>query len=90
VLDYHHGIGNCIAFNALEEYYPEGVKEFREMVKKHNILLPTGITKGMSDEAMEKMITTAMKLPPLWENVYGSDWEQHVTREKVRELYSKM
>jgi len=90
VLDYHHGIGNCIAFNALEEYYPEGVKEFREMVNKHNILIPTGITQGMSDEAMEKMITTAMKLPPLWENVYGPDWEQHVTREKVHELYSKM
>ncbi len=90
VLDYHHGIGNCIAFNALDEYYPEGVKEFREMVKKHNIDLPTNITKGMSEEAMEKMITTAMTLPPLWQNVYGPDWEKHVTREKVRQLYEKM
>ncbi|MCP4492969.1 MAG: iron-containing alcohol dehydrogenase [Gammaproteobacteria bacterium] len=90
VLDYHHGIGNCIAFNALDEYYPEGVIEFREMLKKHDIQLPTNITQGMTDEAMDKMITTAMKLPPLWENVYGSEWETHVTREKVRELYEKM
>ncbi len=90
VLDYHHGIGNCIAFNALDEYYPEGVKEFREMLKKHDIQLPTNITQGMTNEAMDKMITTAMKLPPLWENVYGPDWETHVTREKVRELYQKM
>ena len=90
VLDYHHGIGNCIAFNALEEYYPEGVVEFREMVKKHDIDLPTNITQGMSDDDMEKMITTAMKLPPLWENVYGPNWEQEVTRDKVRSLYEKM
>jgi len=44
----------------------------------------------MSQEAMEKMITTAMKLPALWENVYGPDWGQHVTLEKVRSLYEKM
>ncbi len=48
------------------------------------------MTKGMSDEVMENMSTTARRLPPLWEDVYGSDWEQHVTREKVRELYSNM
>ena len=24
-----HGIGNCIVFNQLEEFYPEGVKEFK-------------------------------------------------------------
>lgn len=43
VLGYHHGIGNCIAFNVLEEFYPEGVAEFRTMMEKHNITLPKDI-----------------------------------------------
>jgi 3-deoxy-alpha-D-manno-octulosonate 8-oxidase len=28
-----HGIGNCIVMNHLEEYYPEGVAEFKRMVE---------------------------------------------------------
>ncbi|HEV7622238.1 MAG TPA: iron-containing alcohol dehydrogenase, partial [Flavisolibacter sp.] len=32
-----HGIGNCIVFDKLQEYYPEGVKEFKYMVEKNNI-----------------------------------------------------
>jgi 3-deoxy-alpha-D-manno-octulosonate 8-oxidase len=32
-----HGIGNCIVFNHLEEYYPEGVKEFKYMVEKNQV-----------------------------------------------------
>ena len=29
-----HGVGNCIVFDQLEEFYPEGVKEFKQMVRK--------------------------------------------------------
>ena len=32
-----HGIGNCIVFDHLEEFYPEGVKLFKKMKAKHNI-----------------------------------------------------
>jgi 3-deoxy-alpha-D-manno-octulosonate 8-oxidase len=32
-----HGIGNCIVMNHLEEYYPDGVKEFRKMVDINKI-----------------------------------------------------
>src|SRR5258707_9071507 len=38
-----HGIGNCIVMNHLEEYYPEGVKEFKYMVEKNKIDIPQGI-----------------------------------------------
>lgn len=90
VLGLHHGIGNCVAFNVLDEFYPEGVKEFREMVKQHDIDLPTGFAQSMSEADMEKMIYTATRLPPLWENVFGPDWEQHVTPDMIRALYEKM
>ena len=35
VLHLRHGLGNCIAFDALEAIYPEGVHTFRQMVDRH-------------------------------------------------------
>src|SRR5690606_38991021 len=55
VLGTKHGIGNCIVFDHLEEFYPEGVAMFKEMVKKHGIFLPKGICKNLTDEQMNTM-----------------------------------
>jgi 3-deoxy-alpha-D-manno-octulosonate 8-oxidase len=85
-----HGIGNCIVMNHLEEYYPDGVKEFKHMVAKNKIDIPTGICKGLSDEDFEKMINVSMGMKPLWENALGKDWEKIMTREKLRALYEKL
>lgn len=90
VLGYHHGIGNCIVMDVLDEFYPEGVREFREMMKKHNITLPKGITKGMSEDKMQKMMRVSSGLAPLWDNVYGPDWQQQVTPALLRSLFEKM
>jgi 3-deoxy-alpha-D-manno-octulosonate 8-oxidase len=85
-----HGIGNCIVMNHLEEYYPDGVREFKYMVEKNNIDIPQGICKGLSDEDFDKMIDVSMVMKPLWENALGKDWEKIMTREKLRKLYEKL
>jgi len=85
-----HGIGNCIVMNHLEEYYPEGVKEFRHMVDKNKIDIPQGICSGLSDDQFEKMIDVSMVMKPLWENALGKDWEKIMTREKLRRLYERL
>jgi len=85
-----HGIGNCIVFDKLEEFYPDAVKEFKSMVAKNNIDIPQHITKGLSDEQFDKMIDVSMGLKPLWENALGKDWEKIMTRERLRELYEKL
>jgi 3-deoxy-alpha-D-manno-octulosonate 8-oxidase len=85
-----HGIGNCIVFNKLEEYYPEGVKEFRYMVEKNNIEIPEGVCKGLTDEQFNKMIDVSLGMKPLWENALGKDWEKKITREKLRSLYEQL
>ena len=41
-----HGIGNCIVFDKLEEYYPQGVYEFKKMVEKNKIDIPTKYHEG--------------------------------------------
>jgi len=85
-----HGIGNCIVMNHLGEYYPAGVKEFKYMVEKNKIDIPVGICKGLSDEDFDKMINVSLGMKPLWENALGKDWEQIMTREKLRALYEKL
>jgi 3-deoxy-alpha-D-manno-octulosonate 8-oxidase len=85
-----HGIGNCIVFNHLEEYYPEGVGEFKKMVAKNGITIPQNITAGLSDDQFDKMIDVSLGMKPLWENALGKNWEKVMTREKLRDLYQKL
>jgi 3-deoxy-alpha-D-manno-octulosonate 8-oxidase len=90
VLGIHHGIGCCIAFDYLEEFYPQGVAEFRQMMAKHGITLPRGLTSGMAEDSLELMVTTALNLTPLWENCLGPDWREKMPRSRCLELYRRM
>lgn len=90
VLGIHHGIGCCIAFDVLDEIYPEGVEEFRAMMAKHQILLPRKLTANLDEEAIDLMVTTALNLTPLWENCLGTEWQKSMTRDRCKELYLKM
>ncbi|WP_418513192.1 iron-containing alcohol dehydrogenase family protein [Corallibacter sp.] len=85
-----HGIGNCIVFDHLEEYYPDGVALFKQMKEKHDIQLPQGICANLSDEELDIMIDVALSLEPLWENAIGKNWKKTITREKLKSLYQKM
>jgi len=90
LLGVKHGIGNCIVFDHLQEYYPEGVAMFKAMKEKHNIVLPQGICKDLSDKEFDIMINVALSLEPLWENAIGKQWKKAITREKLKALYQKM
>ena len=85
-----HGIGNCIVFDHLEEFYPEGVRLFKTMKQIHDIELPQGICANLSDEEFDIMIDIALSLEPLWENAIGKDWKKTITSEKLKKLYQRM
>nr|WP_245962947.1 iron-containing alcohol dehydrogenase family protein [Ulvibacter antarcticus] len=90
VLGTKHGIGNCIVFDHLEDFYPDDVIIFKEMVASHGVEIPKDLCKDLSDEQMETMIDIALSLVPLWENALGDNWESIMTREKLKSLYLKM
>ncbi|MBW2155909.1 MAG: iron-containing alcohol dehydrogenase [Deltaproteobacteria bacterium] len=90
VLGIHHGIGNCIVFDTLGDYYTEGVDEFRQMMDKHKVQLPRNLVAGIKDDQLEKMVDVALILEPLWENALGTDWKKTMTRDRIKELYLKM
>ncbi|MBT8255172.1 MAG: iron-containing alcohol dehydrogenase [Bacteroidia bacterium] len=90
VLGTKHGIGNCIVFDHLEDYYPEGVRLFKQMREYHDVDIPKGLCSNLTEYQMDTMIDIAFSLVPLWENALGDDWESIMTRKKLKELYLKM
>jgi len=90
VLGTHHGEGNCVVMQALGEFYPEGVREFRRMADRAGVEIPAGLTQGLPAEKMEKMVDVSLGLDPLWRNVLGDDWTRVMTRERLRALYQRL
>lgn len=90
VLGVKHGLGNCLVFRHLEEFYPEGVALFNKMKEKHDISLPSGICASLNDTELDVMTGVALSLEPLWENALGSGWEEHITPDKIKAIYQKI
>jgi 3-deoxy-alpha-D-manno-octulosonate 8-oxidase len=90
ILDEKHCYANCVAFQHLEDYYPEGVKEFKTMLQKHNITLPTGLSKNWSDETITAMAQVAYNLPHMWRHAIGEDWQEKVTMQDIEALFRRM
>ena len=90
LLGVRHGIGNCLVFQHLEEFYPEGVSVFKEMQRRHHIKLPTGICAHLTAEEFDIMINVSFGLVPLWENALGENWKEIMTREKLLSLFKKI
>jgi len=90
VLGVKHGIGNCLVFQHLEEFYPEGVALFNKMKQKHDIHLPSGICKNLTETQFETMICVALGMEPLWENALGKEWRTIITPEKLRAIYNRI
>ena len=90
MLGVKHGIGNCLVFQHLEEFYPEGVAEFHRMKQKHGIVLPQGICDSLNDYEMNRMIDISLAMTPLWENALGSGWKERISREQLENIYRKI
>lgn len=90
VLHEKHCYANCIAFQHLADYYPEGVAEFNLMLQKHRILLPKNLSAGWSEKTVTAMAQVAYNLPHMWNHAVGSDWQEKITVHTIKELYKRM
>ncbi len=90
LLGVKHGIGNCLVFQHLEEFYPEGVRLFHKMLQKHNIELPTGVCSQLTDNELNEMVSVALGMEPLWENALGDNWKSIITVDKLKSIYKKI
>lgn len=85
-----HGLGNCIVFRHLEDYYPEGVRLFEAMLKKHSIALPEGVCSTLTEHDLDTMAEVALGMGPLWENALGSDWQSQIGPERIKDIYRRL
>ena len=90
ILGTRHCYANCIAFNHLQDFYAEGVKEFRTMIAKHKIDLPQGLSKNWTGDQITAMAKVAYNLPHMWAHAIGPDWKEKVTIESISELYRRL
>ncbi|WP_394973210.1 iron-containing alcohol dehydrogenase family protein [uncultured Croceitalea sp.] len=90
LLGVKHGLGNCLVFQHLNEFYPEGVELFNKMKEKHNIIFPKGICATLSDEDFDIMTTVSLSMDALWENALGYNWKEKISTEKLKSIYKKI
>jgi len=90
VLGTKHGVGNCIVFDKLEEYYPRGVAMFKKMKALHGVTLPKGVCSELTEAQFDTMISVALSLVPLWENALGIDWRSKIDSDKLRAIYKQL
>ncbi len=90
VLGTHHGVGNCIVFNQLEKYYPEGYKTFKEMQAIQGVEIPANITAGCTEEQFDQMVEVSWALEHMWNNAFGADWRNKISKEEIKDLFKRM
>ncbi len=90
VLQMRHGFANCITFNHLDSFYGDSVKEFKQMIEKHNIYLPHNLSTQWSEEIIAQMAKVAYKLPHMWTHALGHDWKEKWSEQDIIKLYQSM
>lgn len=90
ILGEKHCYANCLAFQHLQDYYPDGHAEFMQMIQHHDIHLPQGLAKSWSEETITAMAEVAYNLPHMWNHAIGTDWKEKITLDDIKDLYRRM
>lgn len=85
-----HGLANCIAMTALEEFYPEECKEFWDMVESQQVEIPRGICKDKSEEIYQLLYNSSIIHEKPLANALGDNFKEILTYEKVKDIFQKM
>lgn len=90
VFGLHHCVANCIVLNAMSEFYPDGYKEFRQMIELQKVELPTGICANLTDDLRHALIAATIKHEKPLTNALGSDFRATLTDTRIISLFEKM
>ncbi len=82
-----HGVSNCVALRALEEYYPDAAKEMLEFTKIQGITLPDSMNIDLDEKGFNRLReSTIIHTKPL-ENALGSAWREILSDTKIRQIF---
>lgn len=90
VLGLHHCVANCVALNALADFYPAEHGEFRTMLEKQKVDLPSGVCANLSDDQLARLVAaTVVHVKPLT-NALGAEFRATLTDDRVTEIFRRM
>jgi 3-deoxy-alpha-D-manno-octulosonate 8-oxidase len=90
ILGEKHCYANCVAFQHLGDYYPEGVKEFKEMMRKHKIELPQNVSRTWTEDQITAMANVSIRLEHMWNHAIGTEWKSKITLDTVKALFKRL
>lgn len=90
ILGTRHCYANCIIFQHLEDIYPQGVKEFKQMIKQHQIALPQNLSKEWSGDTITKMANVSYNLPFMWNHAFGDNYKEIATLDYIKDLFRRL
>ena len=85
-----HCYANCLAFQHLADFYPDGVKEFKTMLEKHGVVLPQNMAAGWTDAEITAMAHVAYNLTHMWNHAIGADWKDKISIDFIKDLYRRL
>ena len=90
VLSLHHCVANCIALNALEEFYPKEVGEFRLMAKRQGVDIPAKVCHGLDERQMEDLFAATIIHEKPLTNALVDGYRKVLSSEKVSSIFRRM
>jgi len=90
VLGLHHCVANCIALNALGEFYPSEHAEFRTMLEKQRVTLPGGVCANLSDDEFVRLVAATVVHEKPLTNALGPDFRKVLTEDRVIDIFRRM
>lgn len=90
VLGIHHGIGNCLVFNVLDDHYGDYVREFRDWAARERVALADERLARVTADQLGKMVAMTRRMVKPLTNALGPDWEQRLPETAIAGLYRRM
>ena len=90
VLGIHHGVANCITMLAMDDFYPDACREFREMIQAQGVSIPEGVCAGLTDDQLARMCAAASLHDKPLMNALGPNFRDTLGRARMMNLFRRM
>ena len=90
VLGIHHGVGNCIAMRAMEEFYPQEYTEFWSFADSQNVTVPKLDGLTWDSETLQRLTAATLLHERPLTNALGLDFRSILTATKMQDIFRQM
>jgi len=90
VFGIHHGVGNCIAMRAMEEFYPQEYAEFWSFADSQNVTVPKLEGLSWDTETLQRLTAATLLHERPLTNALGLNFQSILTPTKMEHIFRQM